>query len=438
MDIVPKIILFFYGSLFVLLVLSTISGFVNGETIEGNKVYVDTNQGYLSAEPHHMTNDGYVYSTLISKQFSGSANAVFGFDSENALPSSIDLKKNHTVNVTYFYSSNDSNNITTYWNETVGENREWLNINKQFTKVDRDLDGKDLWYYIDDFQVIQDEPIEFRFYLDLKGGDGKYDIAVYPSSYGANLIQAYNNNHMILLDPTFNYSSDDGSCDSSYIVGVGNAFVKRFPNVNLTGLESIDICNWEIASSSTSWIYDMILGVEGINSYTNNGTYVSFSSNHSNLGTGQWLCENVTNLDNFSTLTGNHNLTLKMVGRPNARTCRDTTAAESGGYQSWLKDPGWSDQSANWRWMLRLEVSLAESGGGSTCDCSSIQAGTTIDCSENCDIEACDASTEDITFSGTGSISISGDITNFGDITIQGTDASNKCIVTCNGGCFLE
>ena len=74
----------------------------------------------------------------------------------------------------------------------------------------------------------------------------------------------------------------------------------------------------------------------------------------------------------------------------------------------------------------------------STCDCASIQAGTTIDCSEGCDISSCDANGENINIIGTGSISISGDITNYGDVLIQGTDVSNKCEVTCQGGCFSE
>jgi len=69
----------------------------------------------------------------------------------------------------------------------------------------------------------------------------------------------------------------------------------------------------------------------------------------------------------------------------------------------------------------------------STCDCSSIQAGTTIDCSENCDVSACDASTEDIVFSGIGTITISGDISNHGDIYIK-----DSCNVICTTGCFKK
>ena len=68
---------------------------------------------------------------------------------------------------------------------------------------------------------------------------------------------------------------------------------------------------------------------------------------------------------------------------------------------------------------------------GDTCSCSSIQGGTTVDCTENCEVEACDANGQDILFSGTGNILISGAITNHGDVTIQ-----DNCVVTCRGGCF--
>jgi len=46
----------------------------------------------------------------------------------------------------------------------------------------------------------------------------------------------------------------------------------------------------------------------------------------------------------------------------------------------------------------------------STCDCSSIQAGTAVDCSENCDIDDCDANLVDLVFYGIGKITLIGDL----------------------------
>lgn len=66
-----------------------------------------------------------------------------------------------------------------------------------------------------------------------------------------------------------------------------------------------------------------------------------------------------------------------------------------------------------------------------TCECSSIQAGATVDCTENCDVEVCDASGQNITFSGSGTVEIIGNITNHGTVRII-----NGCIVKCLGACF--
>lgn len=75
-------------------------------------------------------------------------------------------------------------------------------------------------------------------------------------------------------------------------------------------------------------------------------------------------------------------------------------------------------------------ISLAT--GGDTCDCSSIQAGTTIDCTENCDIDACNAgSLSMITFSGAGTVTINGLLENFDKANI-----TNGCAIDCDGGCF--
>ena len=67
---------------------------------------------------------------------------------------------------------------------------------------------------------------------------------------------------------------------------------------------------------------------------------------------------------------------------------------------------------------------------GDTCDCSSIQGETAIDCSENCDIEACDVAGVDIQFTGAGTITVAGDITNIGDTTF-----STGCTVELCNGC---
>jgi len=59
-----------------------------------------------------------------------------------------------------------------------------------------------------------------------------------------------------------------------------------------------------------------------------------------------------------------------------------------------------------------------------------------VDCSDNCAITGAVAGAgNDFTLSGTGTFSTTADI-KFDNYKIDGTDSSNRCIVTCSGGCF--
>jgi parallel beta-helix repeat protein len=73
-----------------------------------------------------------------------------------------------------------------------------------------------------------------------------------------------------------------------------------------------------------------------------------------------------------------------------------------------------NDTSNNWNGTSCITPFsyLTTSAGGSTCDCSSIQAGTAINCAENCDIGACNVGGIAVTFINTGTVTTSGDVTN--------------------------
>lgn len=70
---------------------------------------------------------------------------------------------------------------------------------------------------------------------------------------------------------------------------------------------------------------------------------------------------------------------------------------------------------------------------GDTCDCSSIQAETPIDCSENCDIDDCDVGGIDVTFTNCGTITVMGDVTNIQN-TIFDTTTPGCCAVVLKRG----
>lgn len=92
-----------------------------------------------------------------------------------------------------------------------------------------------------------------------------------------------------------------------------------------------------------------------------------------------------------------------------------------------------NDTSDNWNGTSCVNPFsyLTTSAGGDTCDCTSIQAGTIVNCAENCDITtACDANGQNIVFSGGGTVLISAQLLNYKDINII-----NGCNVICYSGC---
>jgi hypothetical protein len=72
-----------------------------------------------------------------------------------------------------------------------------------------------------------------------------------------------------------------------------------------------------------------------------------------------------------------------------------------------------NDTSNNWNGTSCVSsFNYLTTSAGNTCSCASIQAGTPINCAENCDIGACDVGGIAVTFINTGTITTSGDVTN--------------------------
>jgi hypothetical protein len=89
-----------------------------------------------------------------------------------------------------------------------------------------------------------------------------------------------------------------------------------------------------------------------------------------------------------------------------------------------------NDTSNNWNGTsCSAPFSYVTTAGGDTCDCSSIQAGTSINCAENCDIGACNVGGIAVTFINTGTITTSEDVTN-----ILRTTWANGCKVIIGSG----
>ena len=65
-------------------------------TIEGDSVYLNNEDAYLSVTPHTITSDGWVEVELESKQYSGAIDFLFGFNTAEARPTNLQLWKNYT------------------------------------------------------------------------------------------------------------------------------------------------------------------------------------------------------------------------------------------------------------------------------------------------------------------------------------------------------
>ena len=64
---------------------------------EGDRVYVDDANSYISASPHTLRADSYVYLNVTSKAYGGAVDFCFGFDSNLAYPISLEVYDPHVV-----------------------------------------------------------------------------------------------------------------------------------------------------------------------------------------------------------------------------------------------------------------------------------------------------------------------------------------------------
>lgn len=240
-------------------------------TIEGNKVYVNDSNVYISAEPHTLENSGYVYFNLTSKFYSGNIDVVWGFDINYLQPRSAEIYKpeietitqsyscdfdnsyfNYTLNPNHFWCysnitllSNgtetglnliyehdfDYGNLTlktAYWNES--SLREWQSISQAFDSIDYNYGGMNKWYYLKDISIEENKSYLIRGFIEFPRGKGfspikideKYWFAIKPSS--ETIQQSISNNHFYALDPWINSSGDNQNKDylSTSLIGYWN------------------------------------------------------------------------------------------------------------------------------------------------------------------------------------------------------------------------
>jgi len=119
------------SAIFFLLILSIFTGFnipttanpsgVGEWIIDGDKIYVDDEDVYLSATPHTIGSDGWVEFELMSKTHEGYLDCVFGFNSEEAQPKKFEIWRNYTHTLKGFHWV-DGHYNKTFYNCTDYEN----------------------------------------------------------------------------------------------------------------------------------------------------------------------------------------------------------------------------------------------------------------------------------------------------------------------------
>lgn len=142
-------------------------------TIENNKVYIDDSHIFLSAEPHTLTESGYVYYNLTSKHFTGDIDICFGFNTLQCRPKNAEI-----------------------W--LAGS---WINVSDRFTSINYNYDNLNKWYYITDLPITANIDYTLRVYQQINeiSTGGKYGVAVKPSH--ETISQAISNDHFYYLDP---------------------------------------------------------------------------------------------------------------------------------------------------------------------------------------------------------------------------------------------
>lgn len=219
-------------------------------SINGDNVFIDDANVFINANPHTITQDGYVYFNITSKIYSGDVNLIFGFDTEEIKPKSAEYYNpiiinqtkeyicngyfNYTLNPKYFWCYNNASffnnqtnkseynlflvyehnfsdvylqNKSAYWYET--KEKYWHDFSGPFDLINYNYMNMTKWYYSNPININTNQNYYFRIYLDKvpnlnENITNKYWFAIKPSI--ESIQQAISNGHLYSLDPWFDNS----------------------------------------------------------------------------------------------------------------------------------------------------------------------------------------------------------------------------------------
>ena len=278
------------ASLFIGLVPSSVAS--PDWIIDGDTVYTDDANVYLSATPHTITSWGWVYFNLTTKAYTGDIDVVWGFNLPTVKPTKAELYAPHWDNTTtnheqFFYNvssfssspdtcdfgnsynplhynvtyeicdswnettfeceaykitssivcfdsyTNESNDYTAYWHTNHPNWVLWKDITSSLTKVNYNHGGMNTWYPLKNIPVVAGKSYQVRAWVDISPSldktEAKYWWAIKPSS--ETIPQAISNNHFYALDP---WIDDPGWSYKKVINITGQSGAGTYYQVNLS------------------------------------------------------------------------------------------------------------------------------------------------------------------------------------------------------------
>ena len=244
----------------ILLFIPAAAQLISEYVIDGNTVYIDDSNVFISTTPHTIIGEGWTYNNFIFKTFTGDVDVVWGFNTSSTRPTAVELYDPHLVyyntsHQAWFYNvslientptavidygneynpyrytityqtclehndttlecdewsestavvafdsyTTDGTNYTAYWHTRQAKIEQYRDISSYFDYIDYNYDGKNRWWYVTDIPVVAGETYQVRAYIQTINGAGdKYDVAVKPSF--ESIPEAIANGHFYILDP---------------------------------------------------------------------------------------------------------------------------------------------------------------------------------------------------------------------------------------------
>ena len=289
--------------LIILLLLQTLSVFIPSTAsaewiIDGDTVYVDNAQAYLSVTPHTVIESEEVTFHLKSKQYSGDIDAIWLFNTSNCRP-----KKPVYVK--------------------VGEGN-WSLLSKDIIVENISYQGYNKAYMLESVNINQDVDYYLRCPMEVKfNSSGKYWFGIRktgdPISQGLWLDPWFNNNwsrwYPLTIDKdyidttltNFPIRVEINSTIASYCQAGGEDI--RFVALDNTTVYNHEIENWNASANSTVWV-----NVTSVSHTTDtlvllyvNNSYASDGQNIPDVWDSNYVA--VWHLNNTLDSTHGHNLT---------------------------------------------------------------------------------------------------------------------------------